>query len=195
MSMLSYWGRLHLISAMLLPYCDDGGWEVGGGWMILLGRVMEIRAAPEHEEMQLCWDGCVMLFVHETSYCGRVKLWRGVGVCVCVVGGRGGARLTSLSVVKTGVMVNWARDELLLRAEEDKVSSAFLQTMIMIVVKKKKHQKNHINVDTHGMCCVECCMQTHCGFGIFWLWCLGDRAQPLLQQCRGIFLCMCGDYK
>lgn len=56
--------------------------------------------------------------------------------------GVGGVRLTSLSVAKRGVMVvDWAQEELFLRAEEDKVNFPFLETMIMIGVKKYLNHK------------------------------------------------------
>lgn len=46
-----------------------------------------------------------------------------------------GARLTSLSVVKREVMVDWGCEELLLQTEEDKVTCAFLEMMNMIGAK------------------------------------------------------------
>lgn len=46
-----------------------------------------------------------------------------------------GARLTSLSVVKREVIVDWGCEELLLRTEEDKVTCAFLEMMNMIGAK------------------------------------------------------------
>lgn len=119
-----------------------------------------------------------------------------MGELKCDSVGVGGARLTSLSVAKRGVMVvDWAQEELLLRAEEDKVPFTFLETMIMIGVKnthlnhKKKPQKNHVNIDAHLECWLTTCNSTMARQ------CFGSdvsesQLSPCCNNAEG-FLCAC----
>lgn len=141
---LSYWRRLCLISAVLLPFCENGAvptWV----WMILLVRVIEIRAGSEqHLCMRKYWYAGMAVRCY---LCMRPAT---VGELNCKSGGwgvGGGARLTSLSVVKREVIGDWGCEELLLRTEEDKVTCAFLEMMNMIGAKQQLNHKNHMNVD------------------------------------------------